>query len=112
MRPPTIRLEPMDAETRAAFGRMDHYFELMQAQHLEVRADLARMDTRMSRFEERMSRLEERMSRLEERMSDLEESVRSFRDWVTIQFAELRAALQQLTARVDRLEQRYQNANG
>ena len=105
MRPPTIRLEPMDAETRAAFGRMDHYFELMQAQHLEVRADLARMDTRMSRFEERMSRLEERMS-------DLEESVRSFRDWVTIQFAELRAALQQLTARVDRLEQRYQNANG
>ncbi|HUH12264.1 MAG TPA: hypothetical protein VMK65_04110 [Longimicrobiales bacterium] len=87
----------MDDETRAAFGRMDRYFELAQVQHAELRADVRSLD-------KRLGGVEDRLGGVEDRLGALEASLRSFRDWVAEQFAQVRAALQQLTARVEVLE--------
>jgi hypothetical protein len=65
----------MDDETRTAiaslaesvatgFARMDHYFELQQAQHVEFRAEV---NTRLDVLTERVDRLD----RLKERVDDL-----------------------------------------
>jgi chromosome segregation ATPase len=62
----------MDAETRAAFERMDRYFELAQAQHEALRRDLADLGARMERLEERQIALEARQVALEERQVALE----------------------------------------
>jgi predicted nucleic acid-binding Zn-ribbon protein len=63
----------MDAETRAAFERMDRYFELAQAQHEALRRDLAGISARMERLEERQIALEARQFALEARQVALEE---------------------------------------
>ncbi|HUP18732.1 MAG TPA: hypothetical protein VM778_02130 [Gemmatimonadota bacterium] len=47
-----------------------------------------------------------RLGGVEDRLAALEATFRSFRDWVTEQFAELRAAIQQLTVRIEILERR------
>jgi hypothetical protein len=75
----------MDDETRAAFARIDRYFELSQAQHLELRQDIARLDGRLAA---------------------LTAEFRTFRDWVTARFAELRTTVLLLIERLDDLERR------
>ena len=82
--------ETLRAESQEGFRRMERFFELGQARHLDLRADVARLD--------------EKVAGLTARITALEESLRAFRDWVTLQFSELRAAIGQLTVRVDRLE--------
>jgi septal ring factor EnvC (AmiA/AmiB activator) len=81
----------MDDETRAAFSRMDRYFELAQQQHLDLRQDIAR---------------------LEDRMGGLEQEFRLFRDWVVAEFADLRAAIRQILSRLERLERQHDGADG
>jgi chromosome segregation ATPase len=95
----------MDDETRAAFAethraidqgfaRVDRYFELAQAQHLELRVDLGRVEDGLGRVEDRLGRLEAEF--------------RTFRDWVTAKFAELSRQIRDILLRLDRLE-RQQN---
>jgi predicted RNase H-like nuclease (RuvC/YqgF family) len=121
-------LQHMDTETRAAItamgdmilARMDHYFELRQAQHLELRAG-SRGDFRGLRDEVRD--LRDQVDALTERVTGLEHQVAQLRDYVTREIgeirlelrelrsrvdqnAELRREVAELTARVDRLEQR------
>jgi hypothetical protein len=55
----------MDDETRAAFGRMDRYFELSQAQHLELRGDNARIDAKVSGIDAKVQHILARLDRLE-----------------------------------------------
>lgn len=55
----------MDDETRAAFGRMDRYFELGQAQHLELRGDIARIDAKVSGIDMKVQQIIARLDRLE-----------------------------------------------
>jgi Tfp pilus assembly protein PilO len=70
----------MDDETRAAFGRMERWFELSRAQHQEFRAEM----------------------RTE--ITGLRAEFRTFRDWATVAIAELRTQLRDVLARLDRLE--------
>jgi len=85
----------MDTETRAAFARIDNYFELNQAQIQDLREDLRHE----IRHEVGSLRTEMR-----EDISGLRAEFRSFRDWVTTQLADVRVAIQQLTTRIDRFD--------
>lgn len=94
----------------AGFARMDRYFELTQAQHLELRTLLVALTNRVDG--------------IEARLSGLENQVREFRDWVSRELADVRRELRllrqatepsnadlrrdidALDARVTRLEQR------
>jgi septal ring factor EnvC (AmiA/AmiB activator) len=105
----------MDEETRAAFGRIDRYFELAQAQHLELRDDVGRVEDGLGRVEDRLGRVadrlghvEDRLGRLEDRLGRLEAEFRTFRDWVTARFAELSRQIRDILLRLGRLE-RQQN---
>jgi chromosome segregation ATPase len=119
----------------AGFARMDRYFELSQAQYLELRGEvrelrnlLIALTSRVDRIEARLDGLEKRLGGLEKRFGGLEEQVRQFRDWVTRELAdvrhelrllrqateepteELRRDIDALDARVTRLEQRRDDA--
>jgi chromosome segregation ATPase len=121
----------------AGFARMDRYFELSQAQYLELRGEvrelrnlLIALTSRVDRIEARLDGLEKRLGGLEKRFGGLEEQVRQFRDWVTRELAdvrhelrllrqateepteELRRDIDALDARVTRLEQRRDDALG
>jgi polyhydroxyalkanoate synthesis regulator phasin len=75
----------MDDETRTAFAtmaesiavgfaRMDRYFELQQAQHIEFRTEVnARLDALTERVDRRrdLDQLTNRVDRVEERLDDL-----------------------------------------
>jgi glutathione S-transferase len=90
-RPETrIRLERMDDETRAAFARIDRWFELGQQQHNELRQQHMELRAEMDR-----------------RFTALEQELRSLRDWVSAAIADLRSAVQQVLVRLDRLERRH-----
>jgi uncharacterized coiled-coil protein SlyX len=100
----------MDDETRAAFARMERWFELGQQQHLEFRAGV---EQRFTGVEGRLTGMEGRLTGLEGRLTDqaralagLQQEVRSLRDWVTGAIADLRSAVQQILTRLDRLERR------
>ena len=90
---------------RAAFAglearlesRMNRWFELGQGQHVELRQDFARLDARITE-------LREDVSRLDAQLAAFYAEFRTFRDWVTEQFAELRAVIRQLTHRIESLE--------
>ena len=106
------------AEMRAGFARMDRYFELGQAQHLQLASEVrdgfaavdhrfdgvesrfAAVDQRFERVEGRLDHVEGRLDRLESRMESIESELRSFRDWVDVQLAELRTWIRVLISRV------------
>jgi predicted nucleic acid-binding Zn-ribbon protein len=107
----------MDDEMRAAFARMERWFELGQQQHLEFRAEMERrfsgvddrftgVEDRFTGLEGRFTGLEGRFTGLEDRLTRLEHEVRALRDWVTGAIADLRSAVQQILTRLDRLERR------
>lgn len=114
------------AETvRTGFARMDRYFELQQAHHVAFRAE---MRGELSEVRAELAELRSRLDALSERVDRIETEVRSFRDWATREFADLRREirtlerstptyhtemrrdLDQLRGRVDRLEQRLDDA--
>lgn len=73
----------------AGFARVDHYFELQQAQHLELRADLKALSDRVGRLEQEFARLRQEFLRLEQEF-------RTFREWTAGEFAEVRLELRRL----------------
>jgi chromosome segregation ATPase len=109
----------MDDETRAAFARIDRWFELSQAQHLELRQDVNGLREDVNGLREDVNGLREDVNGLREdvnglrhRLDALYAEFRSFRDWAVVQFAELRGLIQQLTLRVERLERRQNDPIG
>jgi hypothetical protein len=86
----------MDDETRAAFGRIDRWFELSQQQHVELRSVMDRGFADVDR----------RLADMDGRIGGLQQEIRALRDWVTSAIAELRSIVQQILARLDRLERR------
>lgn len=124
----------------AGFARADRYFELQQAQFLEfraeVRTDLHALTARMDALTARVDALTTRVEELEAAVRELRTEVVSlrsqfhaFRDWSTGEISEirrhlrgldraaadhsaLRADVQALTGRVDRLERRLDEASG
>jgi chromosome segregation ATPase len=102
----------MDDETRAAFGRMDRWFELNQSQYNDLRQDVAGLHVKMDGLSQEVGGLRQDLQGLRQEFDALRQEFYRFRDWVTAQFAEVRLALQQLTARVDRLDDRRNNPVG
>jgi predicted RNase H-like nuclease (RuvC/YqgF family) len=121
-------LQTMDSETHAAvtamgetiLARMDRYFELQQAQHLELRAELR---GGLADVRGEIADLRERVDTLTERVTRLEHEVAQLRDYVTREIGEIRLELRglryrrgqtdelrreiaELAGRVDRLERR------
>ncbi|CAN5701299.1 hypothetical protein BH23GEM9_BH23GEM9_19990 [soil metagenome] len=108
------------------FARMSHYFELQQAQHLELRGEVQELRDLLLALTSRVDRIEIRLTRVDEAVQRLDGELRALRDWVTREFAEVRRELRQirieaagrdaklrhdldaLTARVDRLEARWE----
>jgi polyhydroxyalkanoate synthesis regulator phasin len=102
---------------QTGFARIDHYFELQQAQHLELRGDVQELRAEIQQ-------LNRRVDRIEERLTALEHEFRSFRDWAAGEFGDVRLELRRLrqdvvdrddalrrdvdalSQRVDRLERR------
>jgi predicted nucleic acid-binding Zn-ribbon protein len=102
-------LHGMDTETRAAitalgetmsagFARMDRYFELNQAQFLELRGEVAELRTEVRELRERMDALTERVARLEHEVAQL-------RDYVTREIAAIRLELRELRGRSDQTDE-------
>ena len=95
----------MDGETRAAFGRMDRWFELNQSQYNDLRQDVAGLHGKMDG-------LSQEVGALRQDLQGIRQEFYRFRDWVAAQFAEIRLALQHLTVSVDRLDDRRNNPVG
>jgi chromosome segregation ATPase len=103
----------MDDETRAAFARMDRWFELSQAQHQDLRQEMERQHQDLRQEMERQHQeLRQQISRLDAGLTALYAEFRAFRDWVALQFADLRGVIQELTLRVERLERRQNDPIG
>jgi chromosome segregation ATPase len=121
----------LHATMTAGFARVDRFFELQQAQHLELRGEVQelRADVQELRAEVRELRamliaLTDRVDRIEIRLTAVEDEVRALRDWCAREFAEVRSELRRirreatgrddtlrrdvdaLATRVDRLEKR------
>jgi hypothetical protein len=69
----------MDEETRSAFARLDRYFELNQAQFLELSSKVTGLDGKVTG--------------LDGKVTGLESQLRSFRDWTVEQFMGVRTDL-------------------
>jgi outer membrane murein-binding lipoprotein Lpp len=116
----TLRAELTD-RMDAGFVRMERYFELSQAQHVELRTSLhLRMDElsqRMNELSQRVDALTHRVEALELEVGALRSELRSLRDWAASEVGELRteakerrrwvdARLHELRQDVDRLSAR------
>lgn len=105
------------ARVDTAIARMDRYFELQHAQHLELRGDFAELRGEVRELRDRVDALTDRVGRLELEVAQL-------RDFVTREIAairlelrelrgraeqtdELRREIAELAVRVDRLERRH-----
>lgn len=110
----------MDTETRAAFKRIDHWFELSQAQYNGLRQELgSRLDgveREVSGLRKEVGGLQQelggRLDSVEQEVGGLRQEFHRFRDWATERFAEIRLALEDLTRRIDRLERRQDGPFG
>jgi chromosome segregation ATPase len=119
----TVRSELAELRdtVHAGFARMDRYFELSQAQYLELRSavrgdvqglrgevqelrgevrelrgEVHEMRTLLIDLTSRVDRIENRLDGLENRLDGLENQVRQFRDWVTRELADVRHELRLL----------------
>jgi hypothetical protein len=104
----------MDEETRAAFGRMDRWFELSQAQHIEFRDEMreAVAGLRTELTAEIARSADELRAEMREGDQALRAELRSFRDWVVSAITELRTQIREILMRLDRLERRNGNPIG
>jgi chromosome segregation ATPase len=82
----------MDDETRAAFGRIDRYFELLQAQYVELRRDVT--DLRRD------------VTELRRDVNSCLEQIAGHRRETSAGFEELGVFRRDLTVRLDALERR------
>jgi chromosome segregation ATPase len=94
----------------AGFARMDRYFELRQAQHLELRGEVQELRGEVQELRgevqelrgllvalsERVDRIESRLAGLEETVQRLEADVRALHDWAAREFAGVRLELRKL----------------
>jgi hypothetical protein len=109
----------MDEETRAAFDRMDRWFVLSQAQHIEfrdeVRTAVAGLRTELTAGvartgDELRAEIARTGDELRAEMSAgdqaLRAELRSFRDWVVSAITDLRAQIREILMRLERLERR------
>jgi predicted nuclease with TOPRIM domain len=92
------------------FARADSYFELQQAQHVELRGDVNQLRGEVREIRDevrelramvealigRVDRIEARLGTLELTVQRLDSEVRALRDWATGEFAEVRSELRQL----------------
>jgi uncharacterized coiled-coil DUF342 family protein len=110
---------------QAGFARSDRYFELLHAEHLEwrdeLRLEIREIRDRLDALTVRVERLENEVKLLRADLNTLRADFNSFRDWTTREFADVRSELrdlketattqtgeiQQLSVRVDRLEQHW-----
>jgi uncharacterized coiled-coil DUF342 family protein len=112
-------LARLSSDMHAGFTRVDQYFELMQLQYVEWRAELsgqiADLSSRIDRLTARVDELTARVDELTARVDELEIQVRqlraeltSLRDWATLQVVDLRtgarADRQSADSRVEELE--------
>lgn len=81
----------MDQETRSAFARMDRYFELSQAQFLELSSKVTSLD-------DKVTSLDAKVTSLDDKVASLENQLRSFRDWTVGEFVAVRKDLSALGA--------------
>jgi polyhydroxyalkanoate synthesis regulator phasin len=75
--------------THAAFVRIDRFFEMQQAQHLELRADVQGLRTEVQE-------LTRRVDRVEERLIAMQSEVGAMRDWAVREFADVRLEIRRL----------------
>jgi chromosome segregation ATPase len=127
------RTDQLRDDMIAGFARTDHFFELQQAQHVELRGDFAELrgdfaelrgDFAELRGEVR--ELSDRVESLTERVSRLENEVSQLRDYVTREISDIRIELRtlrersdatnelrrdiaKLAVRVDHIEERHQD---
>ena len=100
-----IRL--MDEETRAAFGRIDRYFELSQLQFGELRSEFGELRSEFGELRSEFGDLRSEFGDLRSEVAELRAEVRAnteglqalrsefrgFRDWTETSFARIRAEL-------------------
>ena len=118
----------------SGFARIDRYFELQQAQFLdfrshvigefteirsEFRSELTGVRSELASIRGRLDALTARVETLEHEVRSLRGELSSFRDWATREFADVRreirelrrvtsqSEIEQLSARVERLEQSW-----
>jgi predicted RNase H-like nuclease (RuvC/YqgF family) len=98
----------MRAENAAAFARIDRYFELGQAQHQALRADVTELRTDVTELRTDVTELRTHVTELRTEVTVLKRDVaalrnefRQFRDWAAAQLNELRSAVALLTRRLD-----------
>ena len=112
----------MDDETRSEFAKIAHYFELSQAQFLELRKQVGSIDEKVTSLHEKVGSLDEKVGSLDEKVTSIDEKVtsldekltsldekvtslasefRAFRDWTVTQFAEFRRELVALRSWVE-----------
>ena len=84
-----IELALLREAVQAGFARADRYFELQQAQYVELRTDVNGL-----RAEVRASAL--RLDRIEERLTSVEHQVANLRDWAAREFSDLRLEVRRL----------------
>ncbi|HUF51360.1 MAG TPA: hypothetical protein VMN60_11025 [Longimicrobiales bacterium] len=96
----------MDDETRAAFGRMDRYFELGYAEMRSLRSETRSIRTELEAVGVELKALRTDVNANSAELASLRDELRGFRDWVVTQFAELRAELKRFNVRLERLERR------
>jgi predicted nucleic acid-binding Zn-ribbon protein len=109
----------MDDEMRAAFARIDRWFELSQAQHSELRQEVGGLGQRLAGVEQEVGGLRQEVGGLGRRLDGVEREITAlrhefhrFRDWVTARFAEVRLALEDLAGRIERLERLHDEQVG
>jgi predicted nucleic acid-binding Zn-ribbon protein len=73
----------------AGFARVDGYFELQQAQHVELRGEVQEL-------RDLLLALTARVDRLEARVAGLENELRAFRDWTSRELMDIRRELRLL----------------
>jgi predicted nucleic acid-binding Zn-ribbon protein len=83
------RFAHVDESMHAGFACVAHWFELQQAQHLELRTEVQSL-----RAEVRA--LTQRVDRVEERLASLQSDVGALRDWATREFADVRTEIRRL----------------
>jgi hypothetical protein len=93
----------MDDETRAAFARIDRWFDLSQQQHMELSS---RMDRGFADMNAGFADVDQRFADMNGQLAGLQQEIRALRDWVTSAIVELRSIVQQILTRLDRLERR------
>jgi cell division septum initiation protein DivIVA len=89
----------MDTETRAALGRIDRYFELIQAQYVELRRDV-------NSCLEQISDLRRDVTELRHDVNSCLEQIAAHRRETSAGFEELGVFRRDVTARLDALERR------